>query len=110
MDTTPTKLTVLDDDGLETLGLDTIRSVGSGGNFLAQMHTVKHFRKELWFPQLLDQEYWSNWVGNGATTMHDRCIAAKDRILEEHTPEPLDEATITELDEIVDAARRHLTG
>ena len=94
----------------ETLGLDVIRSVGPGGNFLGQMHTVKHFRKEVWFPQLLDREYWSNWIAKGASTMHDRCIAAKDRILAEHTPEPLDEDTARELDAIVDAAKEHLTG
>lgn len=94
----------------ETLGLDVIRSVGPGGNFLAEMHTVQHFRKELWFPQLLDREYWSNWVAQGSSTMYDRCIAAKDRILAEHTPEPLDDDTSRELDSIVDAARRHLTG
>jgi trimethylamine--corrinoid protein Co-methyltransferase len=92
----------------EALGLDVIRSVGHDGTFLDQMHTVRHFRKELWFPQLLDREFWSNWVDQGASRMYDRCIAMKDRILREHTPEPLDRDTARELDKIVDAARRHL--
>ena len=93
----------------ETLGLDTIRSVGHDGTFLAEMHTVRHFREELWFPQLLDREFWDNWVEQGAGTMLDRCVAMRDRILKEHIPEPLDEDTGRELDRIVDAARRHLT-
>lgn len=93
----------------ETLGVDVVRSVGPGGNFLGEMHTVKHFRNELWFPRLLDREYWSNWVAAGSSTMHERCVAEKDRILREHTPEPLDEDTSKELDRIVDAAERHLT-
>jgi len=92
----------------EALGLDVIRSVGHDGTFLDQMHTVRHFRKELWFPQLLDREFWSNWVEQGASTMYDRCIAMKDRILREHTPEPMDEDTAREVDKIVEAARRHL--
>ena len=92
----------------ETLGLDVIASVGHGGNFLAEMHTVQHFRKELWFPQLLDREFWSHWVEQGATTMYDRCIAMKDKILQEHSPEPLDQDTVRELDNIVSAAARHL--
>jgi trimethylamine--corrinoid protein Co-methyltransferase len=92
----------------ETLGLDVIRSVGHDGTFLDQMHTVQHFRQELWFPQLLDREFWPNWVDHGASTMYDRCIALKDRILREHVPEPLDEDTTKEIDKIVDAARRHL--
>jgi len=94
----------------ETFALDVIRSVGPGGTFLAEPHTVQHFRQELWFPQLLDREYWSNWVEQGAAKMHDRCIAMKDKILREHTPEPLDEDTAREVDKIVDAARRHLAG
>jgi trimethylamine--corrinoid protein Co-methyltransferase len=93
----------------ETLGLDVIASVGHRGNFLAQMHTAQHFRRELWFPQLLDREFWSQWIEQGATSMHDRCVTMKDRILEEHTPEPLDEDTASELDTRVDAARRHLS-
>jgi len=42
--------------------------------------------------------------------MHDRCVAMKDQILREHTPEPLDDDTAREVDKIVDAARRHLVG
>jgi len=92
----------------EALALDVIRSVGHDGTFLDQMHTVRHFRKELWFPQLLDREFWSNWVDQGASRMYDRCIAMQEQILREHTPEPLDEDTARDLDKIVDAARRHL--
>jgi trimethylamine--corrinoid protein Co-methyltransferase len=92
----------------EAFGLDVIRSVGHDGTFLAELHTVQHFRKELWFPQLLDREYWSNWVEKGASKMHERCIELKDKILREHTPEPLDDDTVKELDKIVGAARRHL--
>jgi trimethylamine--corrinoid protein Co-methyltransferase len=92
----------------ERLGLDVIRSVGHDGNFLAELHTVQHFRQELWFPGLLDREFWSKWVEQGASSMHHRCIAMKDKVLKEHTPEPLDDDTARELDKIVDAARRHL--
>jgi trimethylamine--corrinoid protein Co-methyltransferase len=92
----------------ETLGLDIVRSVGHDGNFLAERHTVRNFRKELWFPSLLDREFWQNWVDQGASTMHERCIARKDEILSTHVPEPLDEDVRRELDKIVDAARRHL--
>ena len=92
----------------ETLGLEVIRSVGPGGNYLAESHTLDHFRNELWFPRLLDREFWTNWVERGAGTMHDRCVAEKDRILREHAPVPIDEDTARELDRIVDAAARHL--
>jgi trimethylamine--corrinoid protein Co-methyltransferase len=92
----------------ETLGLDVIREVGHDGTFLAEPHTVRHFRQELWFPQLLDREFWSNWVEQGAGTMYDRCIAMKDEVLRSHVPQPLDKDTARELRAIVDAAKRHL--
>jgi trimethylamine--corrinoid protein Co-methyltransferase len=92
----------------DTLGLDVIRDVGHDGSFLGEMHTLRHFREELWFPKLLDRAFWSNWVEEGSTTMHERCIAEKDRLLATHEPVPLDEATDRELDRIVDAARRDL--
>lgn len=92
----------------ETLGLDVIRSVGHSGNFLAETHTVEHFRGELWFPQLLDREFWATWKEQGASTILDRCVAMKEKLLKEHTPEPLDDDTARELDKIVEAARRQL--
>ncbi len=92
----------------ETLGLDVIRSVGRDSTFLAEEHTVRHFRKELWFPRLLDRQFWSPWVEAGAETMLDRCIALKDKLLREHEPVPLDADTRREVHRIVAAARREL--
>ena len=34
----------------EHLATDVIHSVGPAGNFLAEEHTVRHFREELWLP------------------------------------------------------------
>lgn len=61
----------------ETLGLDVIRAVGHDGSFLAEGHTVRHFKQELWFPQLLDRRFWADWLERGATDMYERCLAAK---------------------------------
>jgi trimethylamine--corrinoid protein Co-methyltransferase len=92
----------------EKLGIDVIRKVGHSGTFLAEDHTVRHFRDELWFPQLLDRNYWSNWSEQGASSMYDRCVAMKDRLLKEHTPVPLDEDKGREVDKVVAAARKEL--
>ena len=93
----------------ETLGLDTIRHVGHDGSFLDQPHTVEHFRQELWFPGLLDREYWTNWMESGSETMHDRCRQRVQEILRTHEPEPLDDDLTRELDRIVASARRNLS-
>ena len=39
----------------ESLALDVINKVGPGGNFLLEEHTLHHFRKELWHPELMDR-------------------------------------------------------
>jgi trimethylamine--corrinoid protein Co-methyltransferase len=35
----------------EHLATDVIHSVGPGGNFLSEEHTVRHFRDEIWLPR-----------------------------------------------------------
>jgi len=90
----------------ETLGLDVVREVGHDGTFLDTMHTFRHFRKELWFPHLLDRNYWANWVEDGATTMHERCRDHAAQLLRTHEPTPLPLEVSRELDAIVAAARR----
>lgn len=92
----------------EHLALDVIRQVGHDGSFLDNEHTARHFRQELWFPQLLDRRYWDAWHEDGGTSMHQRCIAVKERLLASHASEPLAPETDREIDRILRSARRHL--
>lgn len=96
--------------GDEALGLDVIEQVGPGGTFIDTDHTAEHFRSELWFPRLLDREYYQAWLDAGATSMAERCRGFRDHVLSTHQPEPVDADLDRALDEIVDAARRHLDG
>jgi len=83
----------------ETLALEAIRSVGAGGNFLAQGHTRKHMR-ELFLPQFMDRRPYNVWEGkrDGAP---DWALAKAREILEQHQPEPLDPKLSAELQEII---------
>ena len=92
----------------ETLGLDQIDTAGPGGSHMATEHTVAHFRRELWFPQLLDREFYDAWLETGATSMEERCQARVKEILSTHQPDPIAPELERELDRIVAAARRHL--
>ncbi len=93
----------------ETLGLDVIRKVGGNGNYLAEEHTFNHFRTELWFPELLDRNYWEGWLKLEHKDMMSRCRAEKDRLLREHTPTPMPSETEREVERLLADARRHLT-
>ena len=69
----------------ETLALDVIDRVGPGGHFLAEEHTLRHFR-ENWFPKLLDWSSHAVWVERGSTTLGQRANTRVREILETHTP------------------------
>ena len=83
----------------ENLALDTIRSVGPGGNFLTEEHTLKHMR-ELLVPKYIDRRPYNTWEEkrDGA---QDWAIAEARRILSTHQPEPMSQAISNELHQII---------
>lgn len=93
----------------ETLATDVIKSVGPAGNFLAEPHTVEHFRKELWLPgQIWTRQSYDAWQAQGAASFADRLAEHVSSILTAHTPQPLDEALSREIDRIVKSAGHEL--
>jgi len=95
----------------EALSLAEIAAVGPGGGYIDRDHTVAHFRRELWFPRLLDRQYYDAWLAGGASSMADRCARRKAEIFASgHRPEPVAPELDRELVRIVAAARRELGG
>ena len=92
----------------EKLGIGTIERARDQGSFLAEEHTVRHFRQELWFPQLLDRRFWDPWASAGREDMAARCRAMKDRLLREHVPEPMDDEMRGDVERLLKDAKRHL--
>jgi trimethylamine--corrinoid protein Co-methyltransferase len=72
----------------ETLALDAIdrvaRDGSSGGIFINDKHTFKHFRSAHFHPELADRSRFEHWNGKGAEEMRQRCNAEARRILTEH--------------------------
>lgn len=85
----------------ETLAVDIIERVGPGGHFLAQEHTRKHFRDQMWFPTLMDRQMRRAWAASGGLTMADRIRTKVLRILDSHQPLPIADAVESRLAEIV---------
>ena len=93
----------------ETLAIAEIEAVVNGErSFLDREHTARHFRRELWFPTLLDRQYYQGWVDSGVPSTEERCRQRKEQILRTHQPEPVAPDLKHALDEIVQAARREL--
>jgi trimethylamine--corrinoid protein Co-methyltransferase len=90
------------------LGLDVIEERGPGGSFIDTVHTAEHFRRELWFPKLLDRRYYQAWLEAGALSTEERCRQRKERILATHAPEPLPPELENALQDIVARAKREL--
>ena len=92
----------------DAFALDVIDEISVEGNFIEHMHTAEHFRKEFWFPKLLDRNYYQQWKDKGALSMLDRCKAMKEKILNEYTPEPICPDLDKTLTGIVADAQKHL--
>lgn len=92
----------------DALGLETIAEVAAGGSFIDRAHTVEHFRSELWFPELLDREYYQQWIDEGGTTTEQRSRRKKLHLLKTHEVPPLSDDLDRALEKIVSAARRDL--
>ena len=71
------------------LGLDVIRQVGPGGNFLAEDQTVKFHRSEHWRPKFLNRRNLEMWTSKGKKTYGEVTVQKALDILETHKPEPL---------------------
>jgi trimethylamine--corrinoid protein Co-methyltransferase len=85
----------------ETLAVEVIDKVGPGGHFLGEEHTLKYFKKEIWYPQLLDRRMYSDWVASGSLTL-GQCLNQKTReLLDSYVPEPLPDETLEKLKEIL---------
>jgi trimethylamine--corrinoid protein Co-methyltransferase len=87
---------VIDD---ENLALDVIRSVGPGGNFLSQKHTLKHMR-EIFIPQFMDRRPYNVWEEKHDDG-RDWALEKARNILNTHQPESLDPKVSSELIRII---------
>jgi len=93
----------------DTLATEVVGAVGAKGNFLAEEHTAKHFRDELWLcKQVWTRQPFDQWQAEGGKSMADRIADEVNRVLTTHKPEPINEALAKEVDNIVKSAQREL--
>ena len=84
----------------ESLAREVIESVGPGGQFLTQPHTLDHFRQQIWQPRLLNRQTRAQWQQSGKNSAGDRIVKHTLEILENHKPAPLEGKIIDKLDRI----------
>ncbi len=86
----------------ETIAYDVIAGVGSGGNYLMEMHTVKRCRTEFWQPDVCDRSGLEAWMAGGQQSAVARARQRWQELLEEHEDPPLDETTVRQLQTFVE--------
>ena len=93
----------------DTIATEVINKIGPAGSFLAEEHTVRHFRDQLWLPgQIWTRTPWDLWEKQGRNSMESRALDRVENILATHKAEPLDEALVREIDNIVECAKKQL--
>jgi trimethylamine--corrinoid protein Co-methyltransferase len=75
-----------------TLAREAIHRVRPGGGFLADDHTLDHWRWAQWRPDLIDRMRYDRWVKKGSKDMTARANERAREILHEHEVPPLPEA------------------
>ena len=82
------------------LGLDVIRQVGPGGEFLSTEHTMKFFRQEHWSPHLCNRDSPAGWAEKGKKDWGRMATDKAREILKTHEPAPLHADVRRTLEEI----------
>jgi len=92
----------------ETMALDLIKKVGPGGNFMAEEHTVRHMRAELFQPTLSDRLGWEQWNQEGAQDARQRARQLAADYIKNHKPNGLtptqEKDILNSIDGIIDYA------
>jgi trimethylamine--corrinoid protein Co-methyltransferase len=91
----------------ETLAIDSIKQVGSGGDHLMQPLTFKYMRSQS-RPELIDRSTRTAWEKAGSLNAFDRAMVKVRYILENHKPEPLPDDVLAKIRAIVVEAEKEL--
>lgn len=85
-----------------------IIDLGIGANFIAEIHTAKHFREELFLSDIFDRRALGAWQED-RQSMLEHAKAKVSSILEEEPQEYLNTDQVREIEKIVKAAEQVLT-
>lgn len=85
----------------ETLALDVIDRVGPGGHFLSDKHTLKHFRKEQWYPRWLSRSPFDIWATSEKPKLRKRLNEGVREVLSQHIPTPLPQKARDDIDALL---------
>ena len=92
----------------ENLAVDIIKSVGPGGDFLMQDHTMKYMRTLPSVPKLIERNNRENWLASGGKGLSERAAERAADILSNHKPLPLSDEAKSALRAIVEESEAEM--
>ncbi len=92
------------------IGLDIIREVGPGGEFLSTEHTIEMYKTEHWRPHQCTRVNLDTWLIKGHKAGAEMSTEKAREILKTHTPVPLSDTVAATLSEIRNEAETKLKG
>ena len=93
----------------DTLTLDAIDEIGTGGSFLVTEHTVKHMRSELWEPKVWTSDAYQAAAGEDIRSDVERALERWSDLTSLPDPEPgISEETEMRLKAVVNRASQDL--
>ncbi len=90
----------------ELMGVDLIKKVGIGNNFLTQRHTLNNIQTEQVQATIIDRRMRGAWEKRGSKTLIESANQKAAELLRTHEPQPLPEDLIKELKRIVKRAEQ----
>ncbi len=85
--------------------VDVIESVGPGGHYLSDQHTLANMRQQ-WMPRLFDRLSWEDWESAGKPGPYELATERVRSLLTTHEPPPLDDGVEEEILRIIEAFER----
>ena len=88
----------------ELMGVDLIKKVGIGNNFLTQRHTLNNIKTEQIQATIIDRRMRGAWEKRGSKSLIQSANQKAVELLKTHKPAPLPEDLKLELKRIVKSA------
>jgi trimethylamine--corrinoid protein Co-methyltransferase len=101
------RILTVTDINIESLDVETIKSVGCDGNYLVHPTTFNHCRN-LYRPKLFTRDDYQNWHESGAYSVSEVAAEMLPKRLAEYNKPPIDEGLEQALNEFVDRRKKQL--
>jgi trimethylamine--corrinoid protein Co-methyltransferase len=85
----------------EHLALDVIAQVGIGGHYLAEEHTLEHFKTEAVEAMLFERDNFDGWLARGKREIKEIAAEKARDILQNHEVDPLAQGVEEEFRKII---------